>query len=308
MRRRLQEQAAARPPLLLSVCRLSQEELHTMGQMLADPGFKDKAVSKLREVARVAPPPPTAEVQQALRDTPVYQDTALPQKPTWLAPMCWHRAFFRGCALQFDTGHGKIWVKFLYATQSPQSAIFCRLQEHEHYLDMVRLSGTNWEAVGAQHYEHRFAMDFEAICPWHELPQVSEDAIHVLMDVHCLPGNCWASASELVPLTQVVSWLPESSSAKLREQKPEKVSQAAEAEILANHPFLRDFLEKQTEPGSSSQVSTPYEEKEVDAEPGTLTDEQLQGVFDALDKKRQEWAEDEVPYDGEFRITLVGGP
>ena len=37
-------------------------------------------------------------------------------------------------------------------------------------------------------------------------------------------------------------------------------------------------------------------------------DEQLQEVLDAMEQKRQEWADDDAGYDGEFKVTLVGGP
>jgi len=308
LRSRLQAQLAERSPLMLSACRLTAEEMHTMGQMFANPEFKNKTVTRLREMARVAPPPPTAEVQEAMRNIPVYQDKVLLQRPSWLSPMCWHRAFFQRCALQLDTGEGKAWFRFLYATQSPLFAVFCEMQEEDHYLDMVQLDGSNWDSVGAQHYDYRFAMDFKAVRPWHELPQVAEDAIHVLMDMHFLPGNSLASASEPVPLKVVLSWLPAPSPSTPREQQPSKLSPAAQAEILANHPFLRRFVETQSDPSSSSQSQTCNAEQEVPKDPATITDEQLQEVFDAMEQKRQEWAHDEVGYDGEFKITLIGGP
>ena len=303
----MQARQSERAPLLLDECKLTESELRTMGEMFADPALQDRSVKKLRELARVAPPPPSAAVQQAMRNIPIYQGQTLPQRPAWLSPVCWHRAFFQNCALRFATREGNIWVKFLYATQSPIFAAFCVMQEEEHYVEMVQLSASNWDAVGAQHYQHRFTMDFGAIRPWHELPLVAEDAIHVVKDVHYLSGTSWASVSELVPLPEVLSWLPEPSQPQQREKQSPKVPPQAEAEILAKHPFLKAFVESQEPPSTPSPQSNRAAQKEETTESGPLTDDQLQEVFDAMERKRQEWADDEVPYDGEFKVSLVGG-
>ena len=162
-------------------------------------------------------------------------------------------------------------------------------------MEMVPLSASNWDAVGSQHYERRFTMDFGAIRPWHELPLVAADAIHVVRDVHYLSGTSWASASELVPLTEVLSWLPEPSQPQQREKQSPKVSPQAEAEILAKHPFLKSFVESQEHPSTPSPQSNRAAQKEEIAESGTLTDDQRQEVFDAMERKRQEWAHDAVP-------------
>ena len=307
-KRRLRDQLSERPPLLLSVCKLSAEEMRTMGEMFASPDLKDKTVAKLREMARLAPPPFPAEVQQAMHSIPVYQDKVLLQRPSWLSPMCWHRAFFRRCALQLETSEGKVWYRFLYATQSPLLAAFCELQEQEHYTELARLDVSNWDEVGAQQYDHRFTMDFQAVRLWHELPQVSEDATHVLMDLQHLSGDSLASASEPVPLTDVLSWLPAPSPPKPREQQPPKMSSAEEAELLAKHPFLKCFVQAQSDPSSGSQSQTCNADREAPKETGSITDEQLQEVFDAMEQKRREWADDDASYDGEFKVTLVGGP
>ena len=70
------------------MCKLNTEEMRTMGQMFASPDLKDKTVAKLREMARLAPPPLPAEVQRAMHSIPVYQDKVLLQRPSWLSPMC----------------------------------------------------------------------------------------------------------------------------------------------------------------------------------------------------------------------------
>ena len=64
------------------------------------------------------------------------------------------------------------------------------------------------------------------------------------------------------------------------------------------------------ETSSSQEVATPQQTQKATPKGrhDELTDEQVQEVFDALEQKRQEWADDVVGYDGDFNITLTGGP
>ena len=310
MTSRLEAERAQRPhcPLALSSGKLAPADFQELQAMMSSPAFTSKHVKRLREAARVAHPLPSHEDLQALRACLVEEEEPR-ARPDWVSTVCWNRAFFHNTAFAFVLGERREWYTFLYATQSPLFACFSRLEPEEHFVPMVALTGSNWNAVGASSFDHRFTVDFQQTTPWHELPDVPVDAIEVLTHLQYLGGHSVASPSEWEPLGPLLAKMPPKP-ASTRGARVERspVPDGAE-ELLKAHPFLRGILGKQAEESSTpTKAGSASTGEGFDAEgsspPG---DDRLQELFAALEAKREEWLQDGQDHPGDFKVVLLGG-
>lgn len=296
------------PPLLLSAGKLCSEDLERMQAMLANPDFTDKQVSLLREASRVAPSPPNPQAAAALQQH-VIVEPELPARPEWLGPVCWNRSFFHNCAFAFDVGEQRVWYKFVYATQSPLFACFSKLELEDHHMPMVTLTGSNWNEVGAGHFDHRFVADLNQATPWHDLPAVPMEAIQVLTHLQHLGGVSVVSVAELAPLSRMLAIFPPPAATARAASAEAKVSPNEAKGLLEKHPFLQGILAKPHAGSSSSnEPADPLAEEPVDVEGNPLTsDEHLQALFEELEQKREEWLDEGGGNNGDFKVILIGG-
>ena len=133
--------------MLLSECRLSQEDKLALDELYQSRTFTAKHVHTLRQLAMVAPPPPSA-VQQAIlaAQTLASEDHAIESKrPPWLAPVCKSREALVDGALLLTSDGVVHAFKLVYATLSPYLVAFSPLLEVEHYLDASAVGSDNWE-------------------------------------------------------------------------------------------------------------------------------------------------------------------
>ena len=297
-----------RPPLTPSEARLSLEDFCRIGTMMSSPGFTEQAVSALRQSAVKAPPLPNPTTVSAMAAVSLYDRKVPAEKPAWLPPLCWHRDFFQRCALLFDGPDGTECFKFLYASQSPFFACFSKLRPMDFFLPIEHVTGKNWVAMSSAHREFRFHTDFMESCPWHELPQVPLESVKVLTDLEHAGGDVVVSSSSLLPLQDVLSWLPAVNKPKQSQGKqatPSKV--LASPALLEEHPFLKGFLAQHAEDSPSDHASSSTQPPPDTEEQPAAEDDAFEELCRELDAKRREWAEVEHSYQNVFQVTLLGG-
>ena len=296
-----------RPPLALGNCRLTQQDFVSMQETFRANSFNDKLVSNLRKRALVAPDLPTAEVTQALANIEIVEEIELTPRPEWLGPLCWHRGFFSGKALVVQNEEGQQhFFKMLYATQKPLLACFSLLEEVEQDDLMEPLTRVTWAEHSRTHFRFKLKANFLSTVPWHDLPEAPLDNMFVLKDLHYSDGNHLVSDSDLVPLEEVLSWLPKPERKQRGVQaKTGETNSSHDAALLAQHPFLKGLLTQQTSGSSNPERSAdPVDTSHALEE--ALSDESLQAVFSELENKRQEHI-DPPGYHGDFVVTLLGG-
>jgi hypothetical protein len=304
---RLTARQDERPPLTPSEARLSLEDFSRIGMMMCSPSFTDKAVSALRQAAVIAPPLPNPTTVSAMAAVPLYGRKVAAERPAWLPPLCWHRDFFQNCAFLFEGPNGTEWFKFLYASQSPLFACFSKLTPMEFFLPVERVTGKNWVALSMAHREFRFHTNFMESCPWHELPPVPLECVKVLMGLEHAGGDAVVSSSSLLPLPDVMSWLPAAKEPKQSEGQqatPSKV--VAAPALLEEHPFLKGFLALHAKDSCSDQASSSSQPPPNTEQPA-VEDEAFEELCKELDAKRLEWASEGQGYQDVFQVTLLGG-
>ena len=299
------------PPLLLSSCRFSNTDCHTLTGLLDSPSFNDRAVEVMRKAAAVAPPVPSMAMQSIL-----LQDHGAPGRDTgdrreWLSAICWQRQHFHGTALVFTEGEEKTYFKFLYATQSPLFLCCSVLEVEDFFLEPVVVTAKNWQDVALESFQHRFAADYSNVTAWHDLPAVPSYDIEVLPDLQYMGGTSVTSDSDLAPLPTFLARLPPRPAvAKSSGQHKPNVKKATREEALAQHPWLGGYMETlwpakeklvSTEPGAEPGPAEGSSEEEDD-------DATVEELFENLQDKREEWhtaaARGEVE---DFRVVLLGG-
>lgn len=295
-------------PLALGHCKLTQQDFANMQEMARTARFTDKLVSNLRQCAQEAPELPTAEMTQALRSIQVDEDRDLARWPEWLPTLCWHRSFFQDKAFVVQNEEGqRQYFKVLHATQTPYFACFSLLEEVEQDIPVVPVTKATWDELGRTRSLFKFKAKFLSVVPWRDLPEAPLASMHVLMGLQYSEGHHLVSDAELVPLKDVMSWLPK---AERKERKPQANAEEASASrpdpaLLAQHPYLKGVLSQQAG-GSSSQEGSAGP---VDTGPAlgeALDDEAVQELFSQLENKRHEHV-DPPGYHGDFVVTLLGG-
>ena len=295
-------------PLVLSGCKLSPPELVQLAAFYKAPTLKDQQVKILRGKAMGSPPPPDDAFKRQLGSFDIAGGQVDPPRPVWLPPFCWNRSLLSSVALRFAGVTGKRFYRFLYATQNPLYACFCEMEEAENYVATGPASLGKWAEGAVDDWSHHFNMDFEALRHWDELPQANVEDIHVLPDLHLLPGNQVVSGADYVPLQIFLSWLPPIRQGQAKAPKAEDTP-TVEPGLLAKYPWMTRFVQEEAAASSSaSPTSKAARSEPAGDEPDALDDDQVQAVFEALEEKRQAW-DLHAPGDfADFKISLVGGP
>ena len=119
-------------------------------------------------------------------------------------------------------------------------------------MPMVTLTGSNWNEVGAGHFDHRFVADLNQATPWHDLPAVPMEAIQVLTHLQHLGGVSVVSVAELAPFSRMLAiFHPPAATARTASAEA-KVSPNEAKEFLEKHLFLQSILAKPRAGSSSS--------------------------------------------------------
>lgn len=296
-----------RPPLALGHCRFSSADFTNMQDLARSPMFTDKIVTTLRKNAQVAPDLPSAELTEALRRIEIVEDKAPARRHEWLSQVCWHRAFFQGKALvvQGDEGQRQ-YFKILYATQKPLFACFSLLEEVEQDVPLVRVTKAVWDELGRTHFCRKFKANFLNTCPSYTFPEAPLSSISVLMDLHYSEGHHLVSDADLLPLEEVLSWLPKVER-KVRTPQASTVGSNAsnDSALLAQHPYLKGVFAQQAAESNNPQKSSSSVEI-VPPAGESVDDDALETLFSELETKRQEYVEP-PGHHGDFVVTLLGG-
>ena len=125
----LEAQVTNDVPLIVSAGSLNEQDEELFEILLTDPQYSGKHLDKLRADALKAPPAISPELQRLLKEQVLFDpdDFFQLEKPQWLHSVCEFREHMAGAALYFWTDGVKSWYLFLYATQSPQLAVFSPL-------------------------------------------------------------------------------------------------------------------------------------------------------------------------------------
>jgi hypothetical protein len=315
---RIAAKAAERPPLLLSVCSVSEQDEATWSVLLRSNAFSDRSVAALRQATKVAPALPSL-AQQAALDAMAGPDVCLVRdKPTWLAQMCSNRASFAGTALVFESLDGLRFFRFLFAMQRPHMAMFTLLREEEQYLPCVSVTPDNWEDLHLASYQHRFTVDFQTSCFAEDLPSMAVGDYRVVTELVHLQGVTMASDSDLMPLADFLARLPRPppSAAQSHSSKPKDgLSKAAQQNMVVKHPWLQDYMDGKAKRGpnkdsTKEELEPQQEQDEEESEEDVgeeMSDMRVEAVFEELRRKREQWHLQEDIKRSDFRVTLLGG-
>ena len=311
------------PPLQLSACRLTQDDLEVYQANLYSPRFAAEGfVQALRARAAEAPAPVSAATMQTLRAYPLRMG---PQhsKQSWLASVARLRGFFSHCIFVFDTAHGREYFLFMYALQSPVEATFCRITRVDAAKDVIDLHREDWQSSAAADYEWTFAVEWAAITPWHKLPDVPEDKVSVLRESLLLGKDRVVADADPEPLLAAIGMFPEPvRGTEVAAKTARGLGPSAKDEVIVSYPWMQGVFEeaptlrRKSMPSGSAvllpEVETQEEEQKGDSDEESLkatkataiADEVLHSAWDELASAR---AMVEPGQCEDFRVVVIGG-
>ena len=308
------------PPLRLSSCALGEAALQEYQRLFDSGGFDEAVVQALRAKVAQAPAATPPAFMNTLREIQLNLGPARAKQP-WLSAVAKNRGFFSHCIFVFSTEHGRKFYSFMYALQSPVEATFCSISHIDDAQDVVDLRGQAWQELAAASNAWNFAVDWGAITPWHQLPQVPEEQISILRESQLLGGGAIVADSELEPLRVVLNLLPEASRATGDAPRAARGPGMSEkAQLVAKYPWMAGLFEADAQvplrhPPSGLEPTLPLTGKgdeEGDPEepqtPAVLPEALAEKVLD------EAWAElcntraaVNQNQEDDFRVVVIGG-
>ena len=285
-----------------SSCRWTASDLAVMAVMFDGPDFGRARVEQLRASALRAPAPPPDSVRRALEecDAGSAADGAA-RAPPWVTTICRQRDAFASCAFLFTTaGEIKAYL-FLFAKLSPMSATFAPLtftQPTSPCLELV----TDAERSGllSSYCEFEFEVEWGKFATESDIFVGEATEIAVLPQCFMPEGSLVRSHCDLVPLTLMAAG-PEPPCGKGERARD------ADPDLVARHPWLAQYMKPPADAAKGGTTSDGLGDLPVDADAHPLDDEEIDAAFEALRRKRLEWADFGGVADGDFVTTILGG-
>ena len=233
----------------------------------------------------------------------------------WLRMVAKNRVAFEECALVTvpeSDDLGPEFFLFLYAKQNPYQATFLKLHQQDVVLPSlgdVAGTGQMWEAVG-DHFMNRFVYEpFDYVTEL-EVPAAPDGSnLRVVQCVQHFELKCLVSDMPPEPFSTFVAGLPEPTApSKKREKTTVKTTQAKATYLLAEYPWLEEYLNvagekaKANNKGSNEEPAEPTEDPDLEED----DEEALDAAWEALQVKRQSWDLGTLATD-DFQLQVRGG-
>lgn len=307
------------PPMDYTACKLQEDELAVLADLIARPEFKGAALEELRRRTSQTPMPLTEERCDELKGCCLNDAPSPPAKPAWLGMIVNNRRAFGGCLLArpFDNGELDCHM-FVVGIQSPYHAMFTPLRELPQELSKG-LPPTDWFQTLDTHWPFLFEADWSVCRSWSDLGIDEAQPLLVLPGLQYLGGDVLGSVSGPIP------WLLFVECMKTKEEPKETYpgdarssnsSSSASFEDPARKPRwilslereerrLRDRASVTAQDEGFDEVSPTCRAFSQSFEPD-VPDEYIDRMCDVLEQKRLEWGLDTQP-DTAFQVRLLGG-
>lgn len=162
-----------------------------------------------------------------------------------------------------------------------------------------------WKACD-QHFDRTFSIEWGRFAFSSEVRLEEGGSIWVLP--HMLLGKdrqvCTHSAR--VALSDFLSGAPPTKSTRTPQAAQDKPKAQASEDVMAQHPWLADFMDAPKKPGSASSSSkkTPVSTAVV----ADIDEDECHKIRQTLEAKRAEWHEEYSPVAEDFVCDITGGP
>ena len=262
-----------------------------------------------RSVAEVlsAPASVSSATWAELTHTPCDMTQAALHEAAWVATVCKHRTAFANTCFVLEQLGADLFYKFVYAMQSPRLVVFAPLLVAEPALQLVDVTGENWEEVATRTWRHEFHASWLYFKTSEELPQLTVDRISVLKGLVHVGGQRVCSDFEPVPLQKVLEELLAGELPAATARNAGQTMPRGHEGLLLQFPWLTGTLEAAAAPplrGARAAVGT---DAHRDGQPRyELSDLDIEGLFSALRAAREEAAEESVE-GNDFRVRVLGG-
>lgn len=292
----LQEQRALSGKVIMSACRLTEDDLTTMAQMWMGADLTQRKVAAMRTAAMVGPSPPTLRIREQLES----MDFGEPERhvaPPWCPMVCQARDFLVGCALVLvdDLGSERAFL-FMWAMKSPMTAAFTELTRQEWGLPPAAgfHSDIVYPSVDSI-CEHQFTMElYHFVCDW-QMPSCPADRVKVFRDAIFEEGYGVRFWSDLVSLADFVDELglpplaegKRGSACKADTSSGEKLKTTND--LLEAHPWLSKYGvgEEEEEARKATNHSTGASSSSGRRSVDVLGEDEKEAVCRALGTRRK---------------------
>lgn len=325
---RMEEAADLAPPINFNACKVSNQDESALDELWNRPKYTKVYIAAQAKDAMIAPDPLDNVHIPHLKKHAIYAEPVASPKPSWLGLMCQCRDVLQDTALNIVTDTASFWYKFMFAMISPQYVSWTPLQLCTEIHDAAGSSSGG--SAGAASTQHQFSIMPDSFVAWQDLPLTPGCHLYVLPDVLFCGDYLLVSQGSS---TELMDFLNDNKPLKPAPGKaddddseacvpaPKKVKPLSPA-LLAKYPWLAKKMpsekvllpidydeEEDPEPSSQSQSQSGQSDwLDLPLLKKDLSDEQVEDLFEELEKKRTEWATDPKRYSTEyFKMSFLGG-
>ena len=319
LRRLASEQEEGAPPMVLSTCKFSDTDIKVIDAFWRGRQLTERKVKALRKAAIESPLPPGAAEKAKLGAHTLCVERTSAAKPPWLPTLCNNRESFRDIALVIRTGEGSRAFLFLYAKQSPYMAVFAPLAESEIPFRPLPVDSSSWGPLFLNNWDLTFNTVYDVCLEAHELGWADGAFVDVISGLVRLGSTAVGADGPLHSFEYFVKGFPAS-----QQRQPYTARQSLSAgsassssanvnpELLVQHPWLARHSNPSAEgakanPEASSE-SEPDDETEAEGAALAAAEAEVEGLFEELYRKREEWFQTARPRGSDFTFTILGCP
>lgn len=333
-------------PFRMSNCRLNREDRDAFSLLYHSSDFAESRVQSLREAALRPHDLPTVAEQTAIINLANKMPEVAVDRRAWVADVCRCRDAFADSIFAFRTAdrQGHFYL-FLFAVQSPFELVFLPLHREERLIRIAQPEGFNCLDQLTSHYDHHFFFDSFRTVLDSDIYHGDDMELFVLPQVSFFEGQLLCSHSSFVPFADFLivkeqsrqqrgprggkgtvlpdcalevageeqaPWLEQFRSSLLPKGRLAVTHWPSLAPVVAG---VRGDVGVPPSSGSDESEEDPMPEGEGsskrDRRAARLDDDGfVDDVFKALEKRREEWAEEEdLCLASEFfKVSVMGGP
>lgn len=304
-KRRRQEEEAEMGRCVVSACRFGEADFKRLAELWDDKRFAGARVEALQnsvfELARA----PLQSVQNRLAQMGDLGPPPPARQPSWCDDVCRRRDHLKHALVSWFASDGERAFLFLFALQQPMTAAFLPATRSLAPESGV-LGGRTGQRPSESDYDHVYTVDWTSAVLGRDINDIPEDArCFVILDFVSIGESSVCSNGLLIPWGEFLEACPAPAPSRSESTAGKSASRPkAPTELLPEFPWLRKYVnETQTVDRPTSSRHTEPNER---PEPVALDDEQLEQVYNELEKKRAEWAQEYDP-DITFRVRVLGG-
>lgn len=299
--------------LALANCKLTGQEVQQLLQEANALAGSRATLEKTRVDFLSGPGVPALAAQNALMGQGMLEPEDLAPRPEWLGSLCKQRDRAANVALGWQRegqASPRTAFAFLWASQKPYKVWFLEL-EGTSPLPALPAPARGGEEQPLWQLGRGFGqLHFQSTGRYlqhNDLPRTAEGLL-VLPGLLWLPSSSFSSYFSWMKWEAVFEpWKP----ARQREPRERREPRGAlEPGLVERFPWVQKFLDEQqkgrerSRPHGQGQPSAPREP----VEPEALDQDAYEEIFQALENKRQHWAEENLSPQEHFRTSMLGGP